>query len=357
MGEKTEKATPKKLKDARKKGQVAKSQDFPSVFTFVTSVSLLLGLSATIYGNLTSFITLAFTSVARPDLDVFLGVLYGRALYTILITSLPIMVLTAMVGVLISFLMVGPGLSMEAFKPDIKKFNPISNLKGKFKMKTLVELIKSMLKISIAGYVIYGIMYSSLPVLTTAVSNPPGDSIWILYYFLIEVITKISLIFIVIAVADLLYQKQQFAKEMKMEKFEIKQEHKNSEGDPQVKGKRKEIAREIAYSSGPAQTVKMAKAIVTNPTHLAIAIGYDQDEDPAPYILEMGEGQFANLLVKIAEQYDIPVMRNIPLAHALYEEGQVWAYVPEDTYEALAEIMRWLLSLEEDNETAEAEWT
>ncbi len=352
MGEKSEKATPKKLKDARKKGQVAKSQDFPSAFTFMVSIGLVLGLSSWLYVRLTDFITLAFSQINHPDLQNNLGALFSHAAETILTTSLPIMVLTAGTGVIVTFLMVGPGLSMEAFKPDIKKFDPIQNLKSKFKMKTLMELIKSLFKIGVAGYVIYGIMWKSLPVLTTAAQHPITGSIGILYFFLLEVVVKITLIFMVIAIADLIYQKQVFAKEMKMEKFEVKQEYKNSEGDPQIKGKRREVAREIAYSSGPAQTIKMAKAVITNPTHIAVALGYERDEDPAPYILEMGEGEFAALVIKTAQEYNIPIMRNIPLAHQLYEEGDVWAYVPEPTYEALAEIMRWVASLE----PKEPEW-
>jgi flagellar biosynthesis protein FlhB len=140
---------------------------------------------------------------------------------------------------------------------------------------------------------------------------------------------------------------------MKMEKFEVKQEYKNQEGDPQIKGKRREFARELAYGGGPGATVKYAKFLVTNPIHIAVAIGYERDEDPAPYVLEMGEDKFAELMIKEAEKYNIPVMRNIPLARTLYEEGEVWAFVPRSTYEALAEILRWVESLDREQEPVE----
>ena len=125
--------------------------------------------------------------------------------------------------------------------------------------------------------------------------------------------------------------------------------HKNSEGDPQIKGKRKEIAREIAYSAGPAAGVKKSKAVITNPVHLAIAIGYES-HSPAPYILAMGKNYSAQVIIREAEQYNIPILRNIGLAHQLFEEGILFDFVPESSYEPIAEIIRWVASLEDDPE-------
>lgn len=351
MGEKSEKATPKKLKDARKKGQVAKSQDFPSVFTFVTSVAVTLAMAPWIYGKLALFITTAFSSANITGLDKQLPAFMGWAIETILAVSIPILIIVVVIGVLINFLMVGPTLALEVFKPDIKKFDPIQNLKAKFKIKTLVELIKSILKIVIAGYIIYRIMYNSLPVLTQTVSMPMIGALQILYYFTWQVIFQVGLVFLVIAIADLIYQRHVFANEMKMEKFEVKQEFKNQEGDPQIKGKRKELGRELVYSDGPAQNVKKAQVVVTNPTHIAVALGYEKALDPCPYILDMGRGKMAELIIQLAEEYDVPIMRNVSLARQLYEEGEVWTYVPKDTYEAIAEIMRWVNSLQAEKNT------
>jgi len=251
----------------------------------------------------------------------------------------------ALIGVAINFLSVGPVFAMEVFKFDIKKFDPIQNLKSKFKMKTLVELLKSMIKIGIASWLIYDVMYNSLPILIKAVSMPMVSSLLIFHAFLMEVVIKVGLFFIIVAIADFVYQKKNFAKEMKMEKFEVKQEYKNSEGDPHIKSKRKQIAQEIAYQEGPTGGVKRAQAVVTNPTHLAIAIGYQKDVDAAPYILAMGENILAERIVKIAEANDIPIIRNIKLAHKLWNEGDVYEYVPEETYEAIAEIVRWITAL------------
>jgi type III secretion YscU/HrpY family protein len=349
MGEKTEKATPKKLKDARNKGQVAKSQDLPAAFTFIASVAAVLALSHSLYHQMADFLVGTFNSVTSPDLDHSILSLFYKANEVIFLASIPTLVVVSILGVIITFLTVGPVFSTEVFKFDPKKFNPIDNLKAKFKLKTLVELLKSLIKIGLASYIIYEVMYKSIPVLIQTVSMPITGALLVFYAFLMEVVTKVGLLFIVIAVADFIYQKQTFAKEMKMEKFEIKQEYKNSEGDPQIKGKRRQIAQEIAYQDGPAGGVKRAQAVVTNPTHLAIAIGYERELDSAPYILALGKDALAARIVELAGQYDIPVIRNIPLAHKLWEEGDIYEYVPEETYQVLAEIMRWVASLQAGN--------
>lgn len=350
MGEKTEKATPKKLRDARKKGQVAKSQDLPSAFTFIVSISIVVGMAGWFYDRLGGFLISIYKLIPTPDLFKHLGALYGEAILVIFTVSIPVMGIVAAIGVIINFLAVGPTFALEAFKPDIKKFNPVQNLKQKFKLKTLVELLKSLLKISVAAYLIYGVMYKSLPVLTNAVRLPLTSTLFLFQTFLMEVVIKVGLFFIIVAILDFIYQRHTFAKEMKMEKFEVKQEYKNTEGDPQIKGKRRQIAQEIAYQDGPAAGVKQAKAVVTNPTHLAIAITYERGIDPAPYITAMGKDANAEQIIKLAQEYGIPIVRNIPLAHKLWKEGDVWDFVPEESYKALSEILRWIASLNTEDE-------
>lgn len=348
MGEKTEKATPKKLRDARKKGQVAKSQDLPSAFTFIVSIWAILGMSVALYHYLGDFLVSTFKAIPDQNLLETIVAFYLEAVHVIFLASIPVLLMVAAIGVLINFLMVGPMLALEVFKFDIKKFNPVENLKAKFKLKTLVELIKSILKISVAGYLIYGVMYDSIPVLVKTVSMPMASSLLVFHSFLMEVVIKLGLFFVAVAVIDFAYQKYNFGKEMMMEKFEIKQEYKNSEGDPHIKGKRKQIAQEIAYEGGPAQGLKSAAAVVTNPTHLAVAIGYQKGMDVAPYIVAMAKDVLAERLIKMAKGYNIPIVRNIKLAHELWENGEVNEYIPEESYEAVAEILRWIASLESD---------
>lgn len=348
MGEKTEKATPKKLQDARKKGQVAKAQDLPGAFTFIASVAAILFLSQSLYHQLADFTVGTFKSTDQPDMIQTILSLFYKSIEVIFMASMPILLVVSFIGVLVTFLTVGPVFSTEVFKFDPKKFDPISNLKAKFKLKTLVELLKSHIKVFVAAYLIYLTMYDSIPVVIQTVAMPITGALSIFNLFLIEVVIKVGLFFIIVAVCDFAYQKISFANEMKMEKFEVKQEYKNTEGDPQIKGKRRQIAQEIAYQEGPSGGVKRAQAIVTNPTHLAIAIGFDKKVDPAPYILAMGKDLLAERIIKLAMDYNVPVLRNIPLAHILWDEGALYEYVPEETYGALAEVLRWVSSLSEE---------
>lgn len=350
MGEKTEKATPKKLRDARKKGQLAKSQDLPSAFTFIASIAILLSLSGYLFHQLGDFLVSVFRMVPQGNLEIAISSLFQQSFVVIFMCSIPALALVSLVGVVITFLTVGPVFALEVFKFDPKKFDPIQNLKAKFKLKTLVELLKSLIKIGVASYLIYGVMYNSLPVLIKTVSTPMSTALMVFSTFLIEVCIKVGLFFVVVAILDYIYQKRSFATEMKMEKFEVKQEYKNTEGDPHIKGERRRQAQEIAYSEGPAGGVRKAQAVVTNPTHLAIAIGYQKDVDMAPFILAMGKDELAERMIKIAKQYDVPVVRNIKLAHKLFDEGDLNEYVPEETYEAIAEILRWIQSLNTENE-------
>lgn len=345
MAEKTEKATPKKLRDARKKGQVAKAQDLPSAFTFIVSIWAVLALSRFLYDYLGGFLVSTFRLITSSNLERTITDLFYQSATVIFISSIPVMLFVAFIGVVVHFLVVGPVFTFEVFKFDIKKFDPVQNLKQKFKLKTLFELLKSLLKVGIACYIIYDVMYASLPVLVKTVSMPMTGALLVFNAFLMEVVIKVGLFFIIIAVADFLYQKRNFANEMKMEKFEIKQEYKNTEGDPQIKGKRRQVAQEIAYQEGPATVLKRAQAVVTNPTHLAIALSYNKEIDAAPYILAKGKDILAERMIKTAEELNVPVVRNITLAHKLWDEGDIYDYVPEGTYEAVAEILRWLASL------------
>ncbi|MCH9625155.1 MAG: Yop proteins translocation protein U [Chlamydiales bacterium] len=345
MAEKTEKATPKKLKDARKKGQVAKSQDFPSAFTFITAISLTLYLGSFLYEKLVAFMLEIFMQAPRANLEVSAGYYIKEMIHLILITSLPITVGVTAVGTLVGFLVVGPTFAVEAFKPDIKKFNMAQNLKQKFKMKTVVELLKSMFKIFGAAVLLYFAIYHEIKDLVVTVALPPSVSLIVFKKILYKVAIWIGVYFILIAIFDLVYQRLNFAKEMKMEKFQVKQEYKDTEGNPEIKGKRRQIAQEMAYDEGTTQ-VKRAKAIVSNPQHVAVAIGYEPEKYKAPWIIAMGTEKRALAIMAEAEKYKIPIMRNVPLAHQLLDEGETNTLIPESTYDAIGEILLYVTSLE-----------
>ena len=346
MAEKTEKATPKKLRDARKKGQVAKSQDFPSAITFIVSIATTIILSGYLYQQLASYLINMFRRVGTSiDLQTAGGGVIQEAINVIFTCSVPIMMLTTMVGLLTSFIVVGPMFSTEAFKLDLKRLNPVTNIKNLFKFKTLFELLKSIFKISGAFILIWTVVYGSLPEIVATASLPLIGSAQVFSSFLIKVVVRVGIFFLIVAIFDLIFQKRNFAKEMKMEKFEVKQEFRDTEGDPQMKSRRRQVAQEMAYQEGPS-AVKRARAVITNPIHIAVAIEYDEERDPAPKVVTMGRGHIADLIIRAAQDYNVPIMRNVALAHLLFEKGKISEYVPEETYEAISEILRWLTAIE-----------
>lgn len=345
MAEKTEKATPKKLRDARKKGQVAKSQDFPSAITFVVAIAITLYLGSFLYDQIVGYMVEIFKSATTADPRMIVNYyVKDRLVQVILTASLPIAGIVTIVGVIVSFLVVGPTFAVEVFKPNFKKFNPVENLKQKFKMKTLIELIKSVFKIFGAAVLLYFAVYHDIDALVATVALPPVASLQIFKSIIYKVAIWIGVYFILIAVIDLVYQRFNFAKEMKMEKFEVKQEYKDTEGHPEIKSKRRQIAQEIAYDEGTTQ-IRRAKAVITNPTDIAVAIGYEPEKYKAPWIIAMGTEKLAAAIIAEAAKYNVPIMRNVPLAHQLLEEAEVNRLVPETTYDAIGEVLLYVTTL------------
>lgn len=348
MGEKTEKATPKRLRDARKKGQVAKSQDFPSAITFIVSMSMAFYLSSFFYQHLGGF--LVSTLIQAPiNHDPRLALYYLKNCLTLILTaSLPLLVSVGVIGLIVGFLIVGPVFSTEVFKPDIKKFNPIENIKQKFKVKTLIELLKSVFKIFGAALILYVVLKNRVPLIIETAGVAPIVTAQIFKQIFYKAVTSIGIFFVVVAVLDLVYQRHNFSKELKMEKFEVKQEFKDTEGNPEIKGRRRQIAQEIAYED-PSSQIKHASTVVSNPKDIAVAIGYMPEKYKAPWIIAMGINLRAKRILAEAEKYGIPIMRNVPLAHQLWDEGKELKFIPESTYEAIGEILLYITSLQAQN--------
>lgn len=353
MAEKSEKATPKKLRDARKKGQVAKAQDFPSAVTFIVSMAATIGSAGYLLNLLSTFIVTTFRSIGQGgDGEVKAANFIVQSLDVILDASIPILIITLVFGLVTNFILVGPVFSGEAVKFDLKRLNPVTNIKQMFKFKTIFELFKSLFKIIGASILIYMVVWNNLSTIVASAGLPLLMITHIFSDLLLDVIIRVGIFFLIIAIIDLIYQKRNFAKEMKMEKFEVKQEYKDTEGDPHIKSKRKQVAQEIAYQEGPG-AVRRAKAVITNPIHIAVAIEYLPDQLPAPKIITMGQEAMAERIIRAAQDFDVPIMRNVPLAHTLFEKGKAGDYIPEETFQAVAEILKWIISMEAAEEISE----
>lgn len=346
--EKTEEPTPKKLRDARKKGQVAKSKEVSGTFGFLLVIVTLWFMSDDYINTIQEMVILPSTVYNETFEEAFKVVTMGilNKSIELLIPLVGVTLLGAIIGNVMQF---GFLLAGESIKPDIKKISPIGGFKKIFAMKNLMEFFKSVVKIVFLSIVVYYVIKGSLG---DMVDMPYCGSSCILP--ITGVLLKKLLIyaiaaFVVIAVLDFMFEKHQFTKQNKMSKDEVKREHKESEGSPEIKGKRKEIHQEILNE---AENTKKSDVVIKNPTHLAIGLHYSQDKTPLPVVTVKGRGGRARFILKIAEKEGIPVLENVPLAHALFDTD-IASYIPSELIEPVAEVFRWVEDLKEQEKYGE----
>ncbi len=341
--EKTEQPTPKRLRDSRQKGQVAKSQDVTTAVLMVTVFATLGVLWDWYLRELKELILLPAAFYAQPFEQAFQQVMYGVLVKSILL-SLPIVAAGFLSGLVGSFFQVGPLLSFEPVKPELKKLNPLDKAKQIFSVKNLIEFIKSLVKVIVIGVIVTLIVRSSADALTRIPYGGETALLASLGPVMKTLAINVCLAYIAIAGFDYFFQKYQHIKQLKMSKDEVKREYKESEGDPQIKGKRKQLHQELMANSNVQRTRK-ATVVVTNPTHLAIAIYYEEKDNVLPIVIAKGEDHVAKRMIAAAREEGIPVMQNIPLARAIYADVPVDRYIPSDLIEPMAEVLRWVKSL------------
>ncbi|PTY03469.1 flagellar biosynthesis protein FlhB [Verrucomicrobia bacterium LW23] len=349
-GEKTEEPTAKKLRDAREKGQVAKSADVSST-ALLLSLFALIGILWDWYLYRCVELLLLAPKLYAPGF-VFaqtLDVMFMEVLRAIFIMSMPVIAMVVVVGIGANFFQFGLLFSFESIKPDLNKLNPINAVKKIFSVKNLIEFAKSNAKILFLGILVYYVILGSIePLLKIRYYGVQG---------MLDVISPIMKVFsinvafayIVVAVFDYFFQKQQHIKELRMTKDEVKREYKESEGNPEIKGKRKQLHKEMLENT-TVQNTRKASVLVTNPTHYAVALYYNKDETKLPVVISKGEGYVAQQMIKLAEEEGIPIMRDVPLARALYDEVPVESYIPTDLIQPVAEVLRWVQQLKQQQD-------
>ncbi len=349
-GEKTEQPTSKKLKDARKKGNIAKSKDLSSAILFLVTIMLLAILNSftsdVLINHMKDSIKLAF-SIRNLDLERVNEVLMA-GLFTMFKVLAPVLSANFVIALSVEFIQVGALFTTDTLKPKFDKLNPVNGFKGMFfQKKTYIELLKTIFKLAVLCAMFYVIFKAKLPELVAAGNRSLWYSASLTGSILFDISVKIGGLFLVIGVADFGLQKQMWIKDLMMTKYEVKQEYKQDEGDPHNKAARKRLHREL-LQHGAVQDVKKADVVIVNPTHIAVAIRYKKEEMPAPQIIAKGEMLMAEKILEIARENNIPVMRNIPLAHALnkLEEGEE---IPEELYEAVAEVLNWVYRMSKQN--------
>lgn len=335
--EKTEQPTEHKLRKAREEGQVAKSKDFTQALLMGSLLGYMLSNSQSIIHNLVEIIIFPAQLYGMNFRDA-LRILFDQVLITAVRIILPFILIVIGIAIFGEVMQTGLLLAFKTLIPKGDRLNPASNLKQMFAMKNFIEFFKSILKVCFLTVLIAMVIRDSLQTLVLIPAAGMGAAGLAVAGMLKTLVIYSFIAFGAIALADLVYQRYQFRKQQMMSMDEIKQEYKQLEGDPHVKSHRKSMAKEIAMGEMVLKTRK-ASVVVTNPTHFAVALYYQESQTPLPIVLAKGEDAVAHQMIHVANSYGIPVMQNILLARALFTNAKIDQYIPSDLIEPVAEVL------------------
>lgn len=338
--EKTEKATPKKRRDQRKKGNVATSKDVITVASLVGCFYCLQLLFPGIFRRMRDLMLFQVTSVADiEELSLSSLQLVGmKAIETAAWCIFPLGVISLAIGVIGTGIQTRFLFTREPLKFKLSKLSPLKGLKNMFSTRQLVELVKSLLKIIILAAVLYGILKDELVMIAQMMDVNPISAATYVLKEIISMILQIGMIFAAIAGFDFFYQRWKYEKDLKMSKDEVKEEYKQMEGDPKVKGKIRSLQQNMARSR-MMQAVPDADVIIRNPTHFAVALRYDIDNDNAPVVVAKGQDYIALKIVEVGEINHVTVIENKPLARGIYASTPLGGQIPAEYYGVVAEIL------------------
>ena len=344
--EKTEKATSKKKEDARNKGQVAISREVSSAMVLLASLGFFYFGGSWMFWNLSEIMTRVFQNLGTLQFNTIndASVFSLEVLSRLLAILIPLLLPLAILGLASNILQVGFKFSTEAISPKFNKLNPISGMKRLVSLKAFVELAKSILKLLFIGTIAYILVKSDMEAFPLLIHQEVGQ----ILIFIARVSLKISffvcLALVVLAVLDFLYQRWQHEKDLKMTKQEVKDEQKQTHGDPKVKGRIRSMQLEMARRR-MMEAVPEADVVITNPTHLAIAIKFSAEEMMAPVVLAKGAGHVAQRIKEIAAEHQVPLVEDKPLAQALFKMVELGDYIPAELYRAVAEVLAYVYRL------------
>lgn len=347
-GDKTEKATPKKLDDARKEGRVARSSDLINGFMLLLMffvLKLFGGIMAGLF--LDSFVKYynKASDISMEVFDVKQAVnLSNEIVIDIVIASLPVLIGSFIVALVGNIVQVGWKVTGKPLKPKLDRLNPIGGLKRMFSQEKVVELIKSILKVLAIALVAYNEVKDRWKFILNLYDFEFMQAILNIFDIVLDVGIKISLIFVVIGLADFGYQKWKHLHDLRMSKQEVKDEMKQSEGDPQIKGQIRQKMREGARRR-MMQDLPKADVVITNPTHFSVAVKYDKETAEAPYVLAKGADYVAANIKEIAKQNNIEIVENKPLARMLYYNVEIGDQIPPELYQMVAEVLAYVYSV------------
>lgn len=348
-GEKTEEPTTKKLDDARKEGQVSKSQELTTAFGLLGLFLSLKAFTGLLGKRLISSFTDVYAMIGTVASDEFNNNTYGRLLQDgileVLLAILPFLAVAFLIAFVTNVMQVKWKVTGKPLMPKLSKINPIKGFKKIFSMDKVMELIKAIAKMVVISVIVYTTMKNKV------------DHLYILYQIgnisaatvyvgeeIIDLGIRVSAFFLVIGFADLFYQRRKFKKEMRMTKQEVKDEYKQTEGDPQIKGRIRQKMRE-ASQRRMMQQLPEADVVITNPTHFACALKYDREVSSAPVLIAKGADYIAGKIKDAAREHDIPIVENKPLARMLYYNVDLEQEIPVELYQMTAEVLSYVYNL------------
>ena len=348
--EKTEDPTPKKRKEAREEGQVLQSREITGVFILL---AIFLGfklLGRYIIDNLIGFTSNIYSMI--DDVDRIFhedNLMYelSKTIGSLFIIMIPILAISFLAALIINYLQVGFLFTTKTLEIKLNRINPIKGFKRWFSKRALVELLKSIFRIVLTGYVGYKFIKTNITKIINLTGLEPRLILKNLSSLIFDFSIRIIGVFAILSVLDYIFQWLEYEKELRMTKHEVREEYKQTEGDPLIKSKIRESQRRIAMSR-MMHDVRKADVIITNPTSIAIAIRYDKDLYQAPYVLAKGLGLIAQNIKKAGEQNSILLVENRVLARALYDTVEIGDLIPENLYEAVAEVLAYVYSLRDD---------
>ena len=346
---KTEKATPKKRRDERKKGNVMMSQDVIAVATLTGSLVMLKVMSSVVNEQAESLFSTCFgfiESTPAAGAPAVLRQLLYRCILTTVIVAGPFLGVTAVLAVAATFAQTRLLVTGESLKPKLNRISPIQGFKRLFSLRSVVEALKGLLKIGVLLYLIYRYFTTVAVGFSRFLDMEISQACSILFDDIFNLILQVVIAFIVLAGADFLYQWWDYERQLKMSKQEVKEEYKQTEGDPQVKGKIKQIQRQRAQQR-MMQQVPGADVVIRNPTHVAVALRYKPDRDEAPVVVAMGLDELALRIVQVAEENQVAVVENVQLARSLYASSELGYQISPEFYGPVAEILVYVLKLDQ----------
>lgn len=349
--DKTEEATPKKLSDARKEGQVAKSQEVTTAVMLLALFVILKVAIGYVGERLMRYFSETYQVIDVYAVDSFtpaLATAFLRdGLVEVLLVCLPMFAVAVVVAFIVNVYQVKWQVTTKPLKPKLSKFDPIKGFQRMFSKDKLFELIKSVGKIALIFYIAYTELKDEAGAVVALYDFSLEQAIVYIGDFIINLGIKLSIFYLILGIVDYIYQKLKFKRDLKMSKQEVKDEYKQQEGDPQVKGRIKSKMREVSQRR-MMQKLPEADVVITNPTHFACAIKYDKEVSEAPVLIAKGADYLAQKIKEVAKENHVPIVENKPLARMLYYNVDLDSEIPQELYQMTAEVLAYVYRLKHD---------